>query len=696
MIGAAAGAAVVAGAFLWPNASAMTAQFTEDQSISAQAIPDEAPPALPESRRWTAKDAKQFWTAARMADAKPMPLPEDAKKPVAHARKPGAKGVPKPAAAVGRIRDAAHDFSTMDLPSSSPVPTDSPTNGTGPSSPPPAPTTSPTPSSTPSASASPSSGPSPSPSPSTSSSPAAGSTHFGGLPMIGRMYLLRNGGSYFCTASVIASPHHNIVLTAGHCLDTAAPNDAMAFVPQWTQANPQPYGIFPVNQDSEGRGRIWIDPHYYDRGRVQGDQWDVAFAEVGPGSNGKQVQDVVGANNLATGRGYAFDNVTLIGYPGNDAQPLTCTTNTTQFTPTDGTPGSFLRIACQDYRTGTSGGPFLANFNPQTGTGDVVGSIGGWDTGGPTADVSYSSYYGTDIQNLYDTAVSGAAPARPNVLPNASTMTHAATITSGYFAPSPTPGKDFSDMIVRWSDGELTLYRGAGNGRFDKEITLAKSGSVWSKAVSITAGDFAGSNTYDLVVRWADGSLSLFPDVDATGLHKQVVLVKPGSLWQHASTITAGRFSSTDKWPDDLIVRWSDGEMTLYPDVDSAGLHNQVQLAKPHSVWTHATSVAAGDFAGTNTWDLVVRWSDGEVDVYPDVDEHGVKTEVRERNSSALWTNATLTTAGNYGTGPWPDDYLVRWSDGELSMYGNTGRALGPESVLIPAPSGSTLPPVRR
>ncbi|MDF3289291.1 trypsin-like serine peptidase [Streptomyces silvisoli] len=693
MIAAVSGAALLAGAFLWPNASAVTAEFTEDQSISAQAIPDEAPPALPESRRWTAKDAKSFWTAARMADAKPLPLPDNAKKPVPHTGRPAPHGAAK---AASPARGAVHEFSTMDLPSSSPIPTDSPTGGASSSPPPAAASTTPSaPASTPPAPASPSGSPSPSPTPSASTPPPSPSQPFAGLPMVGRMYLLRNGGSYFCTASVINSPHHNIILTAGHCLDTAAPNDAMAFVPQWTAAKPQPYGIFPVNQDSEGRGRVWIDPRYYDRGRVQGDQWDVAFAEVGPGTNGKQVQDVVGGNDLATGRGYAFGNVTLVGYPGDASQPLTCTSSTTQFTPTDGTPGSFLRIGCQGYKTGTSGGPFLADFNPQTGTGDVVGSIGGWDTGGPTADVSYSANYGTDIQNLYNTAVSGAAPARPNVLPSASTMAHASAIASGYFTPSPTPGKDYGDMIVRWSDGELTLYRGAGNGRFDKEIQLAKSGSVWSKAVSITAGDFVGANTYDLVVRWTDGSLSLFPDVDATGLHKQIVLVKPGSLWQHAASITAGRFSSTDKWPDDLIVRWSDGELTLYPDVDGKGLHSQVQLAKPHSVWTHASSVAAGDFAGNNTWDLMVRWSDGELDAYPDVDEHGVKTEVRERNASPLWTNATLTTSGNYGTGPWNDDYVVRWSDGELSMYGNTGKALGQESVLVTPSANTNLPPVR-
>ncbi|MGW2636966.1 trypsin-like serine peptidase [Streptomyces sp. NPDC001348] len=203
------------------------------------------------------------------------------------------------------------------------------------------------------------------------------------------MYLRSGGGSYFCTASVINSPHRNIVLTAGHCMDARA-GGSMAFVPQWTATSPRPHGIFPVATDSRGRSRVWIDQRYYDRGHGKGASWDVAFAQVGARSDGRRVQDVVGGNTLVTGRGYVFPRVRLIGYPNTDRQPLTCTNSTTRFTPTDGTPGSYLRIACADYRSGTSGGPFLANFDPHTGTGDVVGSIGGWKTGGPTADISYS------------------------------------------------------------------------------------------------------------------------------------------------------------------------------------------------------------------------------------------------------------------------------------------------------------------
>ncbi|MGW0882829.1 transposase [Streptomyces sp. NPDC002671] len=118
--------------------------------------------------------------------------------------------------------------------------------------------------------------------------------------MIGRMYVQRGSGSYFCTASVINSPHHNIVLTAGHCMGSR---------------------IFPVDTDSRGRSQVWIDQRYYDRGHTKDAPWDVAFVRLGARGDGKQVQDVVGANTLVTEHGYAFPRVRLIGYSNTDRQP---------------------------------------------------------------------------------------------------------------------------------------------------------------------------------------------------------------------------------------------------------------------------------------------------------------------------------------------------------------------------------------
>ncbi|MFF9128507.1 hypothetical protein ACF09J_35625 [Streptomyces sp. NPDC014889] len=95
----------------------------------------------------------------------------------------------------------------------------------------------------------------------------------------------------------------------------------------------------------------------------------------------------MGGNRLLTGSGFDHKNVHLVAYPGANPPPLTCTTTTRKET-FSGWPGSYLRIDCDGYSGGSSGGPFIANFNEQTQTGDV---IGGYMTGGPTNDTSYSS-----------------------------------------------------------------------------------------------------------------------------------------------------------------------------------------------------------------------------------------------------------------------------------------------------------------
>ncbi|MGW4508185.1 trypsin-like peptidase domain-containing protein [Streptomyces sp. NPDC004436] len=335
--------------------------------------------------RWGAQDAESFWTADRMATAVPLPpLPTVPPLPA----RPGAPDRPAPQAPAdpGPAADA-------------PLPPDAP----APASPPPAP-------------APPEPRPSllPAPAPARPSGPRVPvlgpgtGQDFNGVPVVGRMFLVKGGGSYFCTASVVASPGRNLIITAAHCL-LGADAQQVAFVPQYTRAKPRPFGMFPVVRDASKRSRIWIDPRYRSQGVNRAAGLDVAFAQVAPGAKGLRVQDVVGANRLVTGAGYAHSRVTLIGHPSTAARPRVCTNRTTKFTSADPKiPGSFLRIACTGYPGGTSGGPFLARYDARTGTGDVVGVIGGWKTGGDKPDTSYSSYFGADVRKLYEKAVAGA------------------------------------------------------------------------------------------------------------------------------------------------------------------------------------------------------------------------------------------------------------------------------------------------
>ncbi|MFE6398085.1 trypsin-like serine peptidase [Streptomyces alboflavus] len=513
----------------------------------------------------------------------------------------------------------------------------------------------------------------------------------------------------FCSASSVTSPTKSLVITAAHCLNDNDRFRNLAFAPGW-KADPRdskrgiaPYGVFPIK-----KGKIWIDGRYLSLGTVKGDDLDFAFLKTGPNSKGQFLETATGKGNklttLPTSSKLNQKNVSLIGFPGSTKSPRVCpSTSTKSFR------GRFLEIACDGFKSGVSGGPFLRNFDGKRG--DVIGVIGGHQTGGLKADISYSSQFDADITRLYNQAVNDAKPDKPSKLEegmgSAATWTHARAGATGQFHTSSQRTKD-GDLIVKWSDGEMTLYPGdQGQGFYTGcksaqpcETQLAKPNKMWADyADVITAGDYTGSNAYDLMVKWIDGEVTIYKDINehtklptTTSEHpaNEIQIAKAGSVWKHAKGIATGKYGG-NKWPDDLVVRWVDGEVTKYTDVDGGGLHAEMQLLAPNGLWKkHATIIAGGDFDGSlrSDFDLFVRWSDGELTIYQDLGRLGLTKESKLKAANKLWTHARVIVPGEFGGNFWEDDVFVRWSDGEVSVYGNTqADAIGREYQLVPPPA---------
>jgi V8-like Glu-specific endopeptidase len=219
--------------------------------------------------------------------------------------------------------------------------------------------------------------------------PATGSP-FGGTPAVGALFRLAHGhvGRHFCTAAVVASPVKDLVITAAHCVSGRKPG-RMAFVPGYRNHS-HPYGVWAVRQIVMDAGwRAWRNPNR-----------DVAFLVVGrPGRRG--VQHVTGGERLGTGWP-ARTWVHVIGYPDGARWPVICGNRAHPFGRHQ------LRFDCGGYPDGTSGGPFLARRDAATGTGTVIGVIGGYEQGGSLASVSYSPRFGHAIRLLYRAAVAAA------------------------------------------------------------------------------------------------------------------------------------------------------------------------------------------------------------------------------------------------------------------------------------------------
>lgn len=213
---------------------------------------------------------------------------------------------------------------------------------------------------------------------------------FTGTPATGPLFAISGGKlkQHFCTASVIDSPHGDLVITAAHCATSMS--GTIAFVPGY-DGGTAPYGVWTVT-------KVYLDQAWKS---AQNPDDDVAFLRVSQQGSEVPIEDVTGADKLATGVPASRQLVQVIGYPDSANQPTICQ-NWLKEPMTDQ-----LEFDCGAYTDGTSGGPFLADVDTATGQGTVIGVIGGYEQGGDTPQVSYSAVLGTNVAALFKTAVAG-------------------------------------------------------------------------------------------------------------------------------------------------------------------------------------------------------------------------------------------------------------------------------------------------
>lgn len=211
---------------------------------------------------------------------------------------------------------------------------------------------------------------------------------FSGEPAVGALFTRASGqlGKHFCTASVVDSPAGDLVITAAHCVTGAA--GTVEFVPGYDHGA-TPYGVWTVT-------KVYVDRAW--RSSASQDD-DFAFLRVSNPSSSIPVEDETGAEKLVTGTPAVHQMVQVIGYPNAANQPITCQNWLRE--PMAGQ----LEFDCGAYTNGTSGGPFLSHVDPSTGQGLLIGVIGGYQQGGDTPQVSYSSVLGARAAALYKRAV---------------------------------------------------------------------------------------------------------------------------------------------------------------------------------------------------------------------------------------------------------------------------------------------------
>jgi V8-like Glu-specific endopeptidase len=218
------------------------------------------------------------------------------------------------------------------------------------------------------------------------SAPAQTAKPFGGTPAVGALFTTSHGklGTHFCTASVVSSPHGDLLVTAAHCVTGS--QGTIAFVPGYANGK-APYDVWYVS-------RVFTDQAW---NNSTSEDDDVAFLEVRQNSASTPIEDVTGAEEL--GIGLPLVGLTrVIGYPNDASAPMMCQNWTKAFGAMQ------LEFDCGGYQDGTSGGPFLVKVDQATGQGTVMGVIGGYEQGGDDAAISYAARFGQNISALYQTA----------------------------------------------------------------------------------------------------------------------------------------------------------------------------------------------------------------------------------------------------------------------------------------------------
>ncbi|GAA2574805.1 peptidase [Actinomadura fulvescens] len=222
----------------------------------------------------------------------------------------------------------------------------------------------------------------------------------GGSPWTGGGAVTRTGGRVFftyqgrtasCSGDAVTSTNKSTVITAGHCVKLGgAWHTNWVFVPGYNNGN-TPHGTWTA-------ARTLATPQWTASENIS---YDVGAAVVNQ-LDGQRLTDVVGGQGIAFNqpRGqamYAFGYPAAAPYDGS--RLIYCSGTTIN----DFLGQSTIGLRC-NMTGGSSGGPWFQSFNESTGAG-IQNSVNSYKYNLPFLNAyMFGPYFGTDAQNLYNTA----------------------------------------------------------------------------------------------------------------------------------------------------------------------------------------------------------------------------------------------------------------------------------------------------
>ncbi|MGW3012079.1 trypsin-like serine peptidase [Streptomyces sp. NPDC001219] len=209
------------------------------------------------------------------------------------------------------------------------------------------------------------------------------------MKTVGRLFFVNaNGADTWCTATAVKSANRSAVMTAAHCVRRGSSpgntNIAMVFVPGYSKGK-MPHGAFAV--------RAAVTPRSWETDSTD----DLSTLVVDADKSGRKLTDVVDGQEIAFNRPVG-GTISSFGYsatrPQLGEELLRCVGTAKE-------ESGLQAIPC-DMTGGSSGGPWLADFNATTGKGVLVSVNSALDSLTPTQ--MQGEVLGAMAKKVYDRA----------------------------------------------------------------------------------------------------------------------------------------------------------------------------------------------------------------------------------------------------------------------------------------------------
>ncbi|MFI6056728.1 FG-GAP-like repeat-containing protein [Streptomyces sp. NPDC051286] len=224
------------------------------------------------------------------------------------------------------------------------------------------------------------------------------------------------------------------------------------------------------------------------------------------------------------------------------------------------------------------------------------------------------------------------------------------------------------DALTLTSSGVISYRPGNGTGAFGKSM----SASGWPSSVTLVPfGDLNGDRRNDILVRFSSGELRVYRTMRGQAFITSTPRTSLGTGWNQYNVLTSPGDITGDGRPDLIARKASTGELFLYKGTSTGKLSARVRIAANWSGYKKIVGV--GDFNGDGRGDLLAQDRSNNLWRYDGNGSGGFKSRVKVASNWGSSYNVIVGVGDITGDGK--ADIISRDTSGNL--WRNSGNGSG-------------------